>query len=103
MKTIRVTIALLLLAAIPATAEPVQELTEFTATQVRAISAAINEVGPSLNTSPEAGDFTFRRFFLRVTAKVGFDIEAVKLELLPELELVWQKEKPKPPSVGFRS
>lgn len=91
---IRVPIALSLLWALSAEAAPVKALTTFTEEQIRVLQGAVHGAHASRTTADEAESWTFRRFLLRVVAKAAFDIEAVKLELVPELELVWQKEKP---------
>ncbi len=82
-----ITLTVILLAS-HAEGKPVKELAEFTRTSVATMNEAVGEAV----AYPDRTGWAFKRFLLRLTAKVGFDIEAVKLELLPELELVWQKE-----------
>lgn len=82
---------LLFLMSVPLRSEPIPELTEFTDTQIAALSQAV-AARDSEEVETELRGWSFKRFFLRLTAKVGFDLKAAKIELLPELELVWQKD-----------
>lgn len=79
----------LFLGTMPLHAKPVSELTKFTETEIATLTDAINEA--QRDETPQR-DWAFRRFLLRIAAKVGFDIEVIKLEVIPELELVWQKQ-----------
>ena len=87
---IRTIASLLMFISLSVQAKPIPALTDFTAEQVKILSTALAEADEPDSRSFD--DWVFKRFFLRVTAKVALDIEAIKLELLPELELVWQKE-----------
>ena len=84
--------ALLGLITTQAKAQKYPDLTEFVEKNVRNISLAINS-----SSIPEypgiQGKFEFKRFLLRINAKVGFEAPIGKIELIPELELVFQKEK----------
>lgn len=76
-----------LLVGLPAQGKPIQNLQDFTAREVSRLDKAVQE-----GTTPGSRDFEMKRFLLRVQAKAGFSIEVVNVELIPELELVWQKE-----------
>jgi len=77
------------LVGLPAHAKPVKTLAEFTSSEIRSLDQAVQE-----GTGEGSRDWEFKRFLLRVTAKIGFTVEVVNLELLPELELVWQRDEP---------
>jgi hypothetical protein len=84
--------AVSLLMAFPAHAKVVKTLGDFTSEQVTLLGKAVNDGTAPESSAGQTRDWAFKRFLLRVTAKVGFSIEVVNLELVPELELVWQKE-----------
>jgi len=73
-----------------AQARSYEELTTFVDQNTERITSALQET--SADGLMLSGNFEFRRLFLRLQAKVGFDIETGKIELIPELELVFQKE-----------
>jgi len=87
----RLLMSFLVLVSLSLQAKPIPELTNFVEEQSTVLSTALSE-GNDSAAWEALGGWEFKRFFLRVGAKVGFDIEAIKLELLPELELVWQKD-----------
>ena len=72
-----------------------KKLTDFISSTVErvgtAVSTASKPEGENAELSP---GFYFRRFLLLIQAKVGFDIELGKIELVPEIELVWQRSAP---------
>lgn len=76
----------------PVHAKPYKKLTDFVDQEIGRVSKAMNSAA-SIEPMELGGAFEFKRILLRLTAKVGFDIEVAKIELLPELELVFQKEK----------
>ena len=70
-------------------AKPYKKLTAFVAEEVTPISDALNTGGDSMILD---GNYEFKRLYLRLQAKAGFSIEVVNLEVIPELELAFQKE-----------
>jgi hypothetical protein len=91
-KVIGLVIALL---APMAEAKQYVELTEFVETNAKTIGKTLNAT--ALQSPMElGGGYEFRRLFLRIQAKVGFNVEFANIDLVPELELVFQKEKEGP-------
>lgn len=89
-------VILLVVVSLTAQAKQYEGLTQFVSEQTKELSQTINQSlsEESLETVGEFfGQAVFRRFFIRVQAKVALDIEVVNLELIPELELVFQKDK----------
>ena len=67
------------------------KLTRYVDENVGVIAQAVNTTAKE---SPMnlGGGYEFRRFNLRIQAKAGFDVEFGKVVVVPELELVFQKE-----------
>ena len=85
-------IAMILTAGNMAKAKSYPELTLFVGEQTELMVRALLET--ELNDPMDfKGNYEFRRFFLKINALVGFDIEIATIQLVPELELVFQKEK----------
>ena len=83
---------LVLAISVNANADQYKKLTEFVNDNVSQISQAINSTAGD-EPMGFGGDYEFKRFFLRIQAKVGFDLPPfAKLTVVPELELVFQKE-----------
>lgn len=91
MKAIITVLALAFLTT-SAEAKQYKKLTRIVNENVTAVSDALNKSADP-ETLELGGSFELRRLFLRVQAKAGFDVEFGKIELIPELELVFQKEK----------
>jgi hypothetical protein len=89
MKTI--IIASMLFIAPSTFAAPVAELTRYFAESVQTTDEAVNQC--SLTEPASEGEiWYFRRFWLRVRPKVSFAIPLIaKLEIVPELEMLWQR------------
>lgn len=84
-------LSLTLFASTPSFAVPVAEMTRYFAESIRSSDQAVNQC--SLAAPAADGEiWYFRRFWLRVRPKVAFAIPLVaKLEIVPELELLWQR------------
>ncbi len=80
----------------PAQAQELSTLSEFVTEQVSSLEAAFNDISPVDDSGIQGEDkFIFRRFWLRVRAKVGLTIpELAALDLIPEIEMLWEKEVP---------
>lgn len=78
--------------AVTGQAKQYEKLTRFIDENVETISQAMN-ASSAVQPMDFGGEWEFKRIFLRLQAKAGFDVEFGKIELIPELELVFQKEK----------
>jgi hypothetical protein len=67
-------------------------LNKFVETETKTMMKALQEVEAS-DPMDLDGKFALKRFFLRLQAKIGFSAEVVSIDLIPEVELIWQKEK----------
>jgi len=68
------------------------KLTRFVDENVTQIQGALGAAAAS-EPMELGGKFEFKRILLRLQAKAGFSIDLATLELIPEVELVFQKEK----------
>ncbi len=84
-----------------AQAEIIPELRDFISGEIETISQAINDSsgngGEASSDEVANGDqdqemMFFRRFLIRIRAMVGFDQQFGKIQVLPEVELVWQRD-----------
>ncbi|MBI1861148.1 MAG: hypothetical protein HYR96_09550 [Deltaproteobacteria bacterium] len=93
-------IAMALILAASAQAKQYPQLTDFinnTAHDVNLALVTTAHGSTQTGVMPAMSGFEFRRIFLRLQANVGFAIEVAKIELIPELELVFQGDpRPKP-------
>ena len=92
MKNLLLAICLMVGVATQAEAKQYPELTQFVIEKTTAAREALTPFegeGPFLL----APQFDLKRFLLRIQMKIGFDVEFGKIEVIPELELVFQKEK----------
>jgi hypothetical protein len=85
---------LLAVSSIPAQAKGIPELTrllkEETSTLIREVDGA-----PETGTQVQGDSWYFRRMMIRVRPKASFEIPGfAKLEIIPETELIWQRELP---------
>ncbi len=85
-------ILLTLLVPFIAQGKQYKELTQFIDESTTQVAEALELSGRG-DSLELGGKYEFKRFLIRLTAKVGFDVEVAKIELIPELELVFQKEK----------
>lgn len=67
------------------------KLTEFMDENVTRVGNAMNATAGH-ESMDFGGNYEFKRIFLRFQALVGIDVHVAKLLLVPELELVFQKE-----------
>ena len=91
MKTLFIVFTLCLI-SVQAQAKQYKKLTEIVNETVGPVADALNKSADN-ETLNMGGEFALRAVFLRIQAKAGFDVEFGKIELIPELELVFQKEK----------
>lgn len=78
---------------------PIEKLTQFVREEVVRINDAVASI-PS-EDALQQDKWDFRRFLLRLRAKVGFNVaEMAKIDLIPELEHVFQKRKVSVPMYG---
>lgn len=77
----------------PARADEIPELRDFVAAGIEATAPAVAAAGASPGALPHG--WHFARFALRLQARAGFTVTAAgKIELVPEVELVWRKKAP---------
>ena len=91
--------ALVLLTSTLAFATPIPELSQYLEDQINTFNTAVG--GTEANSTPvelkgEALEqFYFMNFWLRIRPKVGFSVPGlVKVEIIPETEILWQREIP---------
>ena len=88
--------AVLVIMSAKAEARVIPEVKDFVVEQTGLVSQAIIENETDL--TPVGRKFSFEAIFLRLRGVVGFDAaNSVNLQLLPELELVFEREPEKVP------
>jgi hypothetical protein len=84
----------------------IPDLTKFVAQEVSTMSRAVEESGmrqaglvqeaSALSASDDRPSYYFRQFMVRVRTFAGFSVPwLVSFEVVPEVELVWQRNMPK--------
>ena len=79
-----------------------EELTRYLSQEIETISGAVSGCDPDCPGEQEEAAAAFerdeswflRRFRLRLRPKVSFSLQVAKIEVIPELELLWERTTP---------
>lgn len=71
-------------------AKIIPALSDFLQNEVKNVTKAINE-SPSLNSEKQEEMF-FQMFLIRIMAIGGWDVNFGKIQVMPEIELLWRRD-----------
>lgn len=98
MKLFPISLVISLLVSIQVSAKVIEPLKDFLTNEIQRISDAVNNPTLDVASTPEGqkdeDSMYFRRFCLRLTALVGFDVVVGSVTAMPEVELLWQRDLP---------